>query len=258
MESGETARLYKRLAALMPLKKRDAPGGRGQLSYVDVEQVISRLNSVLGVDGWGFAITERWHEQDSDCCCVRGLLTVHWPNGRDTIHEDVGGQVVNRRKADPNKPGVIPSATEIANDWKGAQSDCLKRCATQIGVGLFLRTKSQQLSEVPRDDQPERDRSPLVTAAPKPAAANPAGVAQGQGTGGVQSFSERRDATPPAQPEGSIEWLWGQWKATAGVASAMGVKFVEPPRDMEAAPLGRYLKKLELRIAEAKGAAVAS
>ena len=122
--------LYRQLAARMPTHTREMYRGGPKLAYISTEQATTKLNTVLGVDAWSFAIVERWYEESSDCCCVRGILTVQWPSGRTTHHEDVGGQVVNRKK-DGNP-------IEIANDWKGARSDCLKRAAADIGVGLFL------------------------------------------------------------------------------------------------------------------------
>lgn len=154
---GEVAAIEERLKAGMPTHTLDKGGIR--LSYVTAEQVTSRLNEALGVDGWSFRITERWYDREADECCVRGTLTVTWPSGRTTEHEDIGSQIPNRKRGSAGTQGEI---IEIGNDWKGARSDCLKRCAVDIGVGLWLYAKqgaSLPPSKAQADGSPEPTRA---------------------------------------------------------------------------------------------------
>lgn len=119
---------YQRLSERFPTEahRTKTIGGR-DLTYVDGETIISRLNDVLGFDGWAFEISqvnvlekEVW---------VTGKMTVY-SGERVVIREQAGGQIINRTRA-----GEI---IELGNDIKGATTDCLKKCATLFGVGLYL------------------------------------------------------------------------------------------------------------------------
>jgi len=98
-------------------------GNFGQtLAYIDAPSVISRLNDVL--EEWSFTILE--HIIDPDEVIVKGRLQIG-----TAIHEQYGGSSITRKKDSGE-------TISIADDLKAATADCLKKCATSYGVGLYL------------------------------------------------------------------------------------------------------------------------
>jgi len=93
------------------------------LDYIGSHHVISRLNEALH-GHWSFKILDREIHQDE--VIVLGELTAH-----GISHQQFGTSSVTRN----SKDGGIVS---IGDDLKAAASDCLKKCATQFGVGLLL------------------------------------------------------------------------------------------------------------------------
>jgi len=93
-----------------------------QLAYVEVADVIERLNSAL--PSWSFEVVS--HQVLDDEVVVHARL-----RAGDVVKEDFGGSAITRAKAD----GAIVC---IADDLKSASSDALKRCARLMGVALDL------------------------------------------------------------------------------------------------------------------------
>ena len=112
------------LSAPFPVEKvKQRKGNFGQmLDYIDAPSVIARLNDVL--DEWSFSIIS--HTIDPDEVIVKGRLQIG-----ESFHEQFGGSSITRKK----DTGEIVS---IANDLKAATADCLKKCASSFGVGLYL------------------------------------------------------------------------------------------------------------------------
>jgi hypothetical protein len=142
---------YQRLSERFPVEahKTKSIGGR-DLIYVDGEMVVSKLNEVLGFDGWSFEIGQITVLEDE--VWATGKLTVY-SGGRVIVREQAGGQIINRTRGIPARPAqeadgerpYVPAqpaqkgqVIELANDIKGAVTDCLKKCATLVGVGLYL------------------------------------------------------------------------------------------------------------------------
>ncbi len=103
------------------VKTRKGPGGK-QLSYIDTPLVIERLNLAFAGD-WSFRIVS--HEVTDDEVLVLGEL-------------EAGGVVKQQfgSKARENNVG-------LGDTMKAAGSDCLKKCATLLGVGLELYTDAK-------------------------------------------------------------------------------------------------------------------
>ncbi len=93
------------------------------LDYVGAHYVIERLNQAMEGE-WSFCIRE--HVILEDEVIVIGELSSH-----GISHQQFGSSSITRGKQD-NQP------ISIGDDLKGAASDCLKKCATQFGVGLHL------------------------------------------------------------------------------------------------------------------------
>jgi len=109
------------------------------LTYVTTEQVITRLNTALGVFGWSFEIVEHGYHESTDEEWVRGRLVVT-AGGEHAVREQFGSQQRNKKRDG--------SHIEIGMDMKGAASDALKKCAAALGVGLYLSAKDEP-SHVP-------------------------------------------------------------------------------------------------------------
>lgn len=103
------------------IRDRPGPGGM-KLSYVEVGYVISVLNQAFGWD-WDFRILDQ--QIGKKQVWVRGELTVR-SDGREITKGQFGGADIKF-----NRTGVPVS---IADDLKTAASDCLKKCASLLGI----------------------------------------------------------------------------------------------------------------------------
>lgn len=104
------------------IKTRPGPGGI-QLSYVEVGYVINMLNQVFGWD-WDFKILDQ--QIGKKQVWVRGELSVR-AKGHTITKGQYGGADIkmSRNSGEP---------VSIADDLKAAASDCLKKCASMLGV----------------------------------------------------------------------------------------------------------------------------
>jgi hypothetical protein len=127
----ETA-LYGRLATPFDVTFRDLRGGV-ELEYVTGEQVTTRLNDELGFLNWSFRVLEHGIHAEADECWVLGELTVTL-DGRTVNRQQFGSQKVKRSRASG-------TPMDIGFDLKGAATDALKKCASLVGVGLYLWKK---------------------------------------------------------------------------------------------------------------------
>ncbi len=126
--------------------------GNTDLSYLTLEQVVTRLNTVLGVDGWDFSIHD--HGQDESHCWVQGHMMVHF-GIRTVVREQFGECAITR-------------GMSIGDARKGAASDALKKCASLIGVGLYLshreeEVQAEQMRHAPEPVTPIRSTTAELT-----------------------------------------------------------------------------------------------
>ena len=134
-------------------------------TYVTGEQVVSRLNDVFGPFGWSFEVVQQVHDQESDEIIVQGRMRVYdAASGNWIMREQFGSQKINRRR-DSGAP------VELGFDYKGATTDCLKKCASLFGVGLYLMAKEETTTS---SRQLQRDATPRR--GPQPTAVKPAGA----------------------------------------------------------------------------------
>jgi hypothetical protein len=124
--------LYGRLATPFDVTFRDLRGGV-ELEYVTGEQVTTRLNDELGFLNWSFRVLEHGIHAEADECWVLGELTVTL-DGRTVNRQQFGSQKVKRSRASG-------TPMDIGFDLKGASTDALKKCASLVGVGLYLWKK---------------------------------------------------------------------------------------------------------------------
>jgi hypothetical protein len=121
------------------------------LVYVTGEQVISRLNRTLGFEGWSFRVLEHGMHVEADEAWVLGELRVLGGDVQDPIvRQQFGSQRIKRSRRDG-------APLDIGFDLKAATTDCLKKCATLIGVGLYLTRKEERAADVTTaaTDRPE-------------------------------------------------------------------------------------------------------
>lgn len=115
------------------------------LDYITGEQVTSRLNEVIGWDGWTFRVLEHGYDESADELWCLGELTIG-----STIRNQFGSQKPNRYSSGKNEGKII----DLGFDLKGAATDALKKCASLIGVGLYLHEKESAHREAPRQAPP--------------------------------------------------------------------------------------------------------
>lgn len=131
-EQPAAADTYSRLTAPFEVTFRDTRGGV-DLEYVTGEQVVSRLCEVLGVAGWGFRVVEHGLNPEADEVWVLGELWAEI-DGRSVTRQQFGSQKLKRSRASG-------APLDIGFDLKGAATDALKKCASLLGVALYLSKK---------------------------------------------------------------------------------------------------------------------
>lgn len=120
--------IYSQLAARFPTEDHAKVNkGGGDQTYVPAEKVISRLNDVLGVAGWSFRVL-REGENDVEAW-VLGELTATI-DGKTVTRQQYGNQERTVGRGEREKP--------VIDRFKKAGTDALKKCASLMGVALYL------------------------------------------------------------------------------------------------------------------------
>lgn len=126
---------YAALAAPFDHEFEDVRGGV-KLVYITGEQVSSRLNEVLGPGGWSFRVLKHDIHTEADETWVLGEITADI-DGVTVTRQQFGSQKIKRSR-------TSGTPLDIGFDLKGAATDAMKKCATLIGVGLYLSQKAPQ------------------------------------------------------------------------------------------------------------------
>ena len=139
------------------IKYREGPKGL-RFPYVEGADVIAELNAAFG-HNWDFRRIEHWIFTDSSLSqgiggevMVLGELTIRVKDEDDycqIVKQDYGSSEIKLKR-----DGKTP--VSIANDLKGGATDCIKRCARQLGFHLDLYKKEAQVQETV-DQIRERD-----------------------------------------------------------------------------------------------------
>ena len=133
------------------VKSRPGSFGR-QLNYIEGAAVVARLNDVL--DGeWSFVIVEH-RVLDTNEVLVLGRLTV-----LNQITKEAFGK---SSPAISRETGEVLSAGDA---FKSAATDSLKKCASLLGLGLYLHSDdlTDTPDEKPAEEQRERPVKPTAT-----------------------------------------------------------------------------------------------
>jgi hypothetical protein len=124
---------YQRLAAPFDLTFRDVRGGV-EITYLSGEQVVSRLNEVLGVAGWSFRVLSHEVHAEADEAWALGEIVAEI-DGKRVTRQQFGSQKLKRSRS-------TGAPLDLGFDLKGAATDAMKKCASLLGVGLYLSRKS--------------------------------------------------------------------------------------------------------------------
>jgi hypothetical protein len=124
--------IYAQLAAPFDLTFSDVRGGV-EVTFISGEQVVSRLNEVLGVGGWSFRVLRQEIHAEADEVWALGEMVAD-VDGRTVTRQQFGSQKIKRSRG----TGV---PLDLGFDLKGAATDAMKKCASWLGVGLYLSRK---------------------------------------------------------------------------------------------------------------------
>jgi hypothetical protein len=120
--------------------ERQLKKGGASLTYIPVSEVITRLNKVLGFDGWSYEIIKCERDAlDPDFIVAHVRLSVFPESDRfvSVVKDGFGGQKIKR-----TKNGDI---VDLGDEFKGAVSDALKKAAQALGVGLYLARSEEAM-----------------------------------------------------------------------------------------------------------------
>lgn len=134
--------LYNKLSEEFPQEMVGtlSKGGRNFL-FIPVSEVITRMNKVVGVDGWSMTVI-RCERDALDSEYVIAHVRVELLNDDSTAlvtRDSMGGQKINRTKQD--------DIINLGDDFKGAVADAFKKAVQTLGVGLYL-ARSQDAREI--------------------------------------------------------------------------------------------------------------
>ena len=133
------------------VKQRKGRGGR-TFDYIEIGYVIEQLNKVFGFD-WDFEVVHGEYMEMADEVVVEGRLTVR-AKWNSVTKAQFGGAIVKRFGKGPQEGQPM----SIADDFKAATSDALKKCASLLGVGLDVYRGNGA--------KPEKKRAPAKKARP--------------------------------------------------------------------------------------------
>jgi hypothetical protein len=119
----------------------ELPKAGKKLSFVPVAEVISRLNTVLGIGNWSYTLMDHWREDDFKgnpwvMAHVNLAATIMDADGNEvrTTRSGIGGYDHSNRGMD------------LADAYKSAVSEALKKAAQTMGVGLHLSRKEEAIA----------------------------------------------------------------------------------------------------------------
>jgi hypothetical protein len=138
------------------IKYRQGRGGL-QFAYVEHGYVTERLNMVFGFN-WDFEVVDKQILEDE--VIVEAKLTVRTPGGQTIVKTQFGGADI-KRHASGTKNGRPLS---IADDFKAAASDALKKCASLLGIGLDLygRDRPEEIEQPPVQVQAQEPGGKII------------------------------------------------------------------------------------------------
>jgi hypothetical protein len=123
---------YGQLSAPFDVTFTDTRGGI-EVTFISGEQVVSRLNEVLGVAGWSFRVLRHEIHPEADEVWALGEMVAEI-DGKMVTRQQFGSQKIKRSRS-------TGAPLDLGFDLKGASTDAMKKCASWLGVGLYLSRK---------------------------------------------------------------------------------------------------------------------
>ena len=123
---------YEKLSERFETTFTDVRGGV-EVTFISGEQVVRRLNEVLGVSGWSFRILRHDINPEADEAWALGELVAEIGD-RTVVRQQFGSQKIRRSRS-------TGAPLDLGFDLKGASTDAMKKCASLLGVGLYLSRK---------------------------------------------------------------------------------------------------------------------
>ena len=225
-----------------PGQIRQRKGRNGLLDYVEGHSVIHRLNEALE-GAWSFEIVH--HEIREEEVLVIGRLSAE-----GITKMQFGVSQITREK-ESGQP------VSLGDDLKAAATDCIKKCATFLGVGLHLYAEKPIGGRGPvpgRGPAPRAVAAPATRApAPQPPAKAPVnGSRPGNGSPPGNGSRTSNGAATPRQLDAIMKVALAKGLDPAAV-DAMSLRVFNRRPDAltheEAAGLIRELSNLKRRVA---------
>ena len=123
------------------IKQREGNFGK-KLDYIEGHVVIQRLNEAFDAE-WSFSILEHWILKETDEVLVVGQL-----RAGNVVKTQFGSSRIARAR-ESGEP------ISLADEYKAAATDAIKKCASLLGVGLHLYYENGHRSS----ERDERGRS---------------------------------------------------------------------------------------------------
>jgi hypothetical protein len=139
--------LYQQLTAPFEHYQHDKRSG-AEFDYITGEQCLTRLNTVFGVGGWYFKVVTREIVPEADEVLVEGEMGAYI-DGQWVVRTQFGSQKLKRGR----ETGKI---LDVGFDFKGAATDCIKKCASLFGVALHLYEKEPPRADDARHEGQQR------------------------------------------------------------------------------------------------------
>lgn len=190
---------YADLARQFDAVHSDTRGGT-TFDYFTGEQCLTRLNE-QGPGFFDFEITEHGISAEADEVWVLGKLTCRVIEPDPLCQGELRVQHVVKMQFGSQKLKRSRSSGQVLDlgfDLKGAATDALKKCASQIGVGLYLWKKRGGRLAIPDDGVPVAQADAGGTR-PQAGQSRQNGQAQGQAQAARQPTQPRQLAQPAAQ-----------------------------------------------------------
>ncbi len=131
-KGGEKMKNREILEKKFPKKEvKTRPGREGrEVYYLETASVIQRLNEAWEGD-WSFEVKDKGIDKEAGYVWVLGRLTCG-----EVIKEQFGSKIISL-----SSDGTM---VDLGDDLKAAASDALKKCATLLGVGLYLYQEEEE------------------------------------------------------------------------------------------------------------------
>lgn len=154
LNANQLAQILKKTPAQYT-KTRPAKGG-GQWTYVTGGYIKKCLNLMFGWD-WDFEIVDEKVMIEAKEVVVKGRLTCR-TNDRTIVKMQYGNKDIMFRTTKDKDGNKISTNTplSVGNDMKAAATDCLKKCAAEIGIAADIYNP-EEFREVKVEDSKQMD-----------------------------------------------------------------------------------------------------